>query len=569
VAALEESEDVLEEFHAGSVSAAAAFDLSYRDLPAGQQRLFRSLGLHPGPDIDARAAAAMVGAGLAPARRMLDALYDNHLVEETARGRYAMHDLLRAYARALAAEDPDDDPDGPVGRLLDYYLHAARAAGRHLSPPAAADDRDQTGLVPAFPTRDRALAWMRAERLNLQACVERAAATARYPEAVGIAEAMSGFLYDEGYWDQARAIYQTAAAAGKAAGERPDVAGALSNLGTGQAKALTYRGSVQYVVGDYRAATDTLTQALQLFRGLSDPAGHAEVLLRLAAVQMDTGDYPAAAGTLAEALPLYRDLGDRAGLAATLGHIGVAAYETGDYPAAGSALNEALTLYRELGDGVGRASTLVDLCAVQAAAGDRQAASAGLTEALALSRSLRYRLGEANALNRLGALWYAAGDHPAAADALTEALGIYGEIGDRRGQARALSNLGATARATGDFPAAAASLTQALGLSREIGDRSGQAEALSNLGELHLASGDQAEALSSFTSALAIARELKTPLREARALAGLGRCLAHGADKPGAADHLSQALAIYQRLNAPEAAGVAAELSSLERGKRP
>jgi tetratricopeptide (TPR) repeat protein len=571
VAALEESEDVLEEFHAGSVSAAAAFDLSYRDLPADQQRLFRSLGLHPGPDIDARAAAAMVGAGLAPARRMLDALYDNHLVEETARGRYAMHDLLRAYARALAAEDPDGDRDGPIGRLLDYYLQAARAADRHLSPhaDAAAPDRDQTGLVPAFPTRDRALAWMRTERLNLQACVERAAATARYSEAIGIAEAMSGFLYDEGYWDQARVIYQTAAAAGRAAGERPDVAGALSNLGSGQAKALTYRGSVQYVVGDYRAATDTLTQALQLFRGLSDPVGHAEVLLRLAAVQMDTGDYPAAAATLAEALPLYRDLGDRPGQAATLGHLGVAAYETGDYPAAAEALNEALTRYRELGDGVGQASTLVDLSAVQAAAGDRQGPSGGLTEALALSRSLKYRLGEANALGRLGALRYAAGDYPASADALTGALGIYGEIGDRRGQARALSNLGVVQRATGGFPAAAASLTQALGLCREIGDRSGQAEVLSNLGDLHLASGNQAEALSSFTSALGIARELKTPLREARALAGLGRCLAHGGDKPGAADHLGQALAIYQRLNAPETAEVTAELSSLETGKHP
>ncbi|HYB85578.1 MAG TPA: tetratricopeptide repeat protein [Streptosporangiaceae bacterium] len=571
VAALEESEDVLEEFHAGSVSAAAAFDLSYRDLPADQQRLFRSLGLHPGPDIDARAAAAMAGTGLAPARRMLDALYDNHLVEETARGRYAMHDLLRAYARALAAEDPDGDRDGPVGRLLDYYLHAARAADRHLSAraDAPAPGGDQAGLVPAFPTRDRALAWMRAERLNLQACVERAAATARYSEAIGIAEAMSGFLYDEGYWDQARAIYQTAAVAGKAAGERPDVAGALANLGAGQAKALTYRGSVQYVIGDYRAATDTLTRALRLFRGLSDPAGHAEVLLRLAAVQMDTGDYPAAAATLAEALPLYRDLGDRPGQAATLGHLGVAAYETGDYPAAAGALNEALTRYRELGDGVGQASTLVDLSAVQAAAGNRQEASDSLTEALALSGSLKYRLGEANALSRLGALRYAAGDYPAAADALTEALGIYGEIGDRRGQARALSCLGATARAAGDFPAAAASLTQALGLSREIGDRSGQAEALSNLGELQLASGDQAEALGSFTSALAIARELKTPLREARALAGLGRCLAHGEDKPGAADHLGQALAIYQRLNAPEAAEVTAELSGPGTGKHP
>jgi tetratricopeptide (TPR) repeat protein len=571
VAALEESEDELEEFHAGSVSAAAAFDLSYRDLAADQQRLFRCLGLHPGPDIDARAAAAMVGAGLAPARRLLDALYDNHLVEETARGRYAMHDLLRAYARALAAEDSDGDRDAPIGRLLDYYLHSARAANRHLSPHADAPGPggDRPGAVPDFPTRDRALAWMRAERLNLQACVERAAATARYAEAIGIAEAVSGFLYDEGYWDQARTIYQTAATAGKAAGERPGVAAALSTLGTSLAKALTYRGSVQYVVGDYRAASDSLTQALRLFRGLSDAAGHAEVLLRLAAVQLDTGDYPAAGETLAEAIPLYRDLGDQPGQAATLGHIGAAAFETGDYPAAAGALDEALTRYRELGDGMGQASTLVDMSAVQAATGDQQAASGSLIEALALSRSLRYRPGEANALNRLGALRYAAGDYPAATEALTQALGIYGEIGDTRGQARALSNLGAVQCAEGDYPAAGTSLTQALGLSREAGDRTGQTGALSHLGALHLATADLAEARADFTSAVAIARELKSPLREARALAGLGRCLAQGGDTPGAARHLSQALAIYQRLGVPEAAQVAVELAGLRADEVP
>jgi tetratricopeptide (TPR) repeat protein len=565
VAALEESEDELEEFHAGSVSAAAAFDLSYRDLPADQQRLFRSLGRHPGPDIDARAAAAMVGTGLAPARRTLDALYDNHLVEETARGRYAMHDLLRTYARALAADDPDGDPEGPIGRLLDYYLHAARAAGRHLSPrgDAAAPDGDRTGLVPAFPTRDRALAWMRAERLNLQACVEQAAATGRHAEAIAIAEAMSAFLYDEGYWDQARSIYQTAAAAGKAAGDQPGLTAVLTSLGAGQAMALNYRGSVQYVIGDYRAATDTLSQARQLFRGLGDRAGHAEVLLRLAAVQLDTGDYQAAAATLAEALPIYRELGDGPGQAATLAHLGTVAFETGDYPGAAGTLTEALARYRDLGDGVGQATVLGDMSAVQAAAGDHQAASGGLTEALALSRRLRYRLGEANALNYLGALQYATGDYRAAAGTLGQALGIYGEIGDTRGQARALSTLGAVQTATGDYPAAGTSLTEALGLGREAGDRSGQAGALNHLGGLRLASGDQAEALASFTSALAVARELKTPRHEARALAGIGRCLASDGDTPGAARHLGQALAIYQRLNVPEAAQVTAELAGL------
>jgi tetratricopeptide (TPR) repeat protein len=583
VAAVEESEDELEEFHAGSVSAAAAFDLSYRDLQPDQQRLFRSLGRHPGPDIDARAAAALAGTGLPPARRLLDALYDNHLIEETARGRYAMHDLLRAYARALAAAETSADRDAPVGRLLDYYLHAARAADRHLSPhpaasAAAAEQPGQPGpprIVPDFPTRDRALAWMRSERLNLQACVEYAAAAARYPAAIGIAAAMSTFLYDEGYWDQARSIYQTAAAAGRAAGERPGEPGgpeqaeALADLGASQAKALTYRGSVQYVIGDYRAATDTLSQAVELFRGLSDPAGHAEVLLRLAAVQLDTGDYPAAAKTLAEALPLYRDLGDQLGQATTLGHIGVAAFETGDYPAATEALTEALARYRELGSGMGEATVLGDLGAVRATTGDYPAAADTIGAALALCLRLQNRLGEASALNRLGALRNATGDYPGAGDALAGALDGFAEIGDTRGQARALAELGATACATGDYPAAAARLTQALGLCRETGDRSGQARVLNHLGRLHLAGGDQAEALRGFTGALAIARELMAPLPEAQALAGIGRCLTGTGDLAGAADHLSQALAIFQRLGVPEAADTAADLAGVRTGKLP
>jgi len=51
--------DRLAALKAEDVSVAAAFDLSYQDLTPGQQRLFRRLGLHPGADIDAYAAAAL------------------------------------------------------------------------------------------------------------------------------------------------------------------------------------------------------------------------------------------------------------------------------------------------------------------------------------------------------------------------------------------------------------------------------------------------------------------------------------------------------------------------------
>jgi hypothetical protein len=101
--------------HAENLSVAAAFDLSYQDLTPAQQQLFRRLGLIPGPTFDAYAAAALDSTSLDQILRDLAELYDQHLIIELAPGRYQMHDLLRAHARALAAQlDPGRDRTRPL-----------------------------------------------------------------------------------------------------------------------------------------------------------------------------------------------------------------------------------------------------------------------------------------------------------------------------------------------------------------------------------------------------------------------------------------------------------------------
>ena len=100
---------------AGNLPVAAAFGLSYADLTAGQQRLFRRLGLLPGPYFDAHAAAALDGTSLDEGGRRLDELYDQHLLTEPAPGRYRLHDLLREHARDLAGP--------PDARRVQETLH--------------------------------------------------------------------------------------------------------------------------------------------------------------------------------------------------------------------------------------------------------------------------------------------------------------------------------------------------------------------------------------------------------------------------------------------------------------
>jgi tetratricopeptide (TPR) repeat protein len=567
-------------------SVTASFGLSYGNLSADQQRLFRQLGLHPGTDIDAYAASALGDTHLAAARQLLDQLFDYHLIEEPAKGRYRLHDLIREHARALAAADPPAEQDAATGRLLDYYLHASRSADHLLARNTPARVHVVIGTPPActpeLSTRAKALAWMEAERLNLHAAVSCALLRGRPGHATAIPAAMHSFLRRGGHWDQALALHRTALTTARDINDQLAEADALNDLGDmqyladdypaattslsqaldlyrhlgnrlGAAHALSRMGTVQIMSGDYPAATTSLTQALDLYRDLGNRLGEASTRMYLGEVQRVTGDYPAAAASLTQALDLYHDAGDQAGAADVYICLGAVQDETGNYPAATASLTQALDLYRKLGDRHGEASTLMYLGEAQKETGNYPAATTSLTQALDQYRNVGDRLGEAGALTFLGAVQTETGNCPAAAVSLTQALNLYRALGVRLGQGNAIFYMGALQTKTRDYPAATASLTQALDLYRLLGNRLGEAEALNNLGELWLASLSHDKARAYYEKALAIATDIASPSAEASALEGLGRCFLTAGRPSKAAPPLHRALAIYQRIGSPHA----------------
>ena len=190
--------DRLELMATENLSVAAAFNLSYQDLTSDQQRLFRRLGLHPGTDVDAYAAAALDGTGVGAARRGLEALYNQYLIAELARGRYRMHDLLREHARALAGRvDPGGDRDQATARLLDYYQHAATLAGavlaRQARPAPVPAPGTVPAAVPALAGRDQALGWGRAERASLLACLDHVTGTGQHARIIALTAGLPPF----------------------------------------------------------------------------------------------------------------------------------------------------------------------------------------------------------------------------------------------------------------------------------------------------------------------------------------------------------------------------------------
>ena len=442
-AELASARDRLELMATENLSVAAAFNLSYEDLTGDQQRLFRRLGLHPGADIDGYAAAALDDADLPAARRGLEALYDQYLLAEPAAGRYRLHDLIREHARALAGRlDPDRDRDGATARLLDYYQHTAAGAdaliARQARPGPVPADGAVPVAVPALADSEQALAWARAERSSLLACLDHATDTGEHARVIALTAGLAGLLRSDGPWAEAIARHTAAIQAARHLGDR-----------LGQAAALNDLGDIRRQKGDYPVAAEVLEQALGIYRDIGDRQGQANALNDLGAVRGLTGDYPVAAEVLEQALGIYRDIGDRQGQAGALNYLGCTRWLASDFPAAAQDLEQALGIYRDIGDWQGQANALSDLGAVRRMTGDYPAAAQALEQALGIYCDLGDRLGQANALNSLGVMQRLTGDYPAAAQALERALGIYRDLGNRLGQASALSHLGVARQGDG------------------------------------------------------------------------------------------------------------------------
>jgi hypothetical protein len=124
----------------GHADVRAVFSWSYHALSAPGARMFRLLGLHPGPDISVQATASLAALDDGQARLALEELTGVSLLAEHVPGRYVLHDLLRAYAAELArAHDREDVRRTAIHRVLDHYLLTAHAAARlfhgHALPP--------------------------------------------------------------------------------------------------------------------------------------------------------------------------------------------------------------------------------------------------------------------------------------------------------------------------------------------------------------------------------------------------------------------------------------------------
>ncbi|MFV2021215.1 ATP-binding protein [Micromonospora sp. LOL_023] len=400
------------------------FSWSYRTLDAAAARLFRLLGLHPGPEASVAAAASLAGLPVPAVRPLLATLVEANLLTERGPGRYDQHDLLRAYGAELGGTvDAVDERDAAGRRLLDHYLHTARAADLGIDPyrlatPTPLPKPDPAVTVPDQSGHATALAWLRTERPVLLAVLRLAADGGHDWYAWQLAATLVTFLDRQGHWHDLAASQATALAAAQRDGSLVGQVQARRGL----AIAYTWLGRTDDAAAEYRCGLD-------LNRELGDREGQADAYLGLCWVLARAGDLDGALGRAQSALALYRAVGSPAGQAKALNNSGWLQARRGEFDEALACCAQALDLHERHGDRHGAALSWDNLGYIRHRLGEHRTAAGCYQRALALHRRLGDRYDEADVLVNLGETQQAAGDRAAALAAWSEALGIYEDLG--------------------------------------------------------------------------------------------------------------------------------------------
>ncbi|RYJ28337.1 SARP-family transcriptional regulator [Streptomyces sp. L-9-10] len=484
------------------------FAWSYRALPDSAARLFRLLGLHPGPEFGLHAAAALAGLTAPRARQLLDSLVGAHLLEQTAPDRYQFHDLLRAYATDQAQhEEPPEGRTAALRRILDWYLHTADAAQSWISPaelhlelsPPAAEVRPLS-----FADFDAAVDWAEREHTNLLQAVRVAAHTG----------------------DDRLAWHLSAVLANAYSPSAP--------------------------VADWPTVGRI---GLAAARRLGDRRGEAQLLTELGMSHTRNNRLGESHENHSAALRIWRELGDRAGEAHSLNLIGLVHLHRRELTRAADLFEQAITAFREQDAAHWEATVLSNLAGAHYRAGRLPEAFTAARRALASHRALNNPRGEGNILRLLSHLELEQGEAEKALGTARDAVDIALTLRDHRLEGYWLLALGDAQRANGRPADALTSYQRSATLHRRLGNQSREALAWNSTAEVYRRLGRDEEAAHFHRRAVAVHRELGDTWDEAMALDGLAEALF--ADDPEAAlGHWTEALALLAGHDDPRAVAV-------------
>ncbi|CCH32452.1 BTAD domain-containing putative transcriptional regulator [Actinosynnema sp. NPDC047251] len=516
-----------------TAAVAAAVDLSYALQEPLAQRLFRLIGMVPGPDVTAPAVAALADIGHTEAEQGLRALVAANLVEQPAHGRYALHDLHRLYAADRAVADADD----ALRRLFTWYAIAVDSAADSLDAgrPRLPGSADWVGHEPVhFESATAALDWLTAEALDITAIARLAAVRGHRGLAWHLADALKGYFL-RGNTAQWSTVIDCALPAAEADGH-PHAMSAMHNSA----------GLLALVQGEHRAAVEHFESALAGATAARWSRGEITALSNLGLLHYYAGPLPRAFDLLSRADEIAAaDTTGDLNADTVLVNLGATALKLGHPADAIGHLTRALAVQNAPGRERGRAEALLCLAETYLHLGDLAKVDdlVGLVAANLRRNPAHHEAAWCLELRaRLAAL---RGDHQGALDLLDEAADA--GKGHHVVATDIENTLAAVHCLRSRYDDAAAWHSQALTSADNSRYLQGRLDALLGLATVHHHRDDLVPAVRDATDALSLARETGHRHHEAQAHAVLGATHLRLGDHRVGADHAARAHSIHVR----------------------
>ncbi|USX54573.1 BTAD domain-containing putative transcriptional regulator [Lentzea sp. HUAS12] len=444
--------------HEEAQSLDAVFSWSYQALAPDTARVFRAVGLHPGPRLHGDSAAALAGITPTWANRCLRLLARVHLLDHDIADRYRFHDLLHQYAAERAHEiDAPGERRQAVERLLTWYTETAMEVFTVLSP--------QSPRVPPLPAScvvvdrmifssdEAALEWCAIERENIVAVTRLAADSGFHEYAWRLPAALHEVSERSGYHDDMLACHEIALESAKATGDGEAEMGTRNNLG------LLYL-NVHRIDDAYRQFAVNLAMA----RRTCFEWCEAVSLNNIGIIHFERGDDRTALRYYRESLPIHRRLGLHEGEAYQFHRIGMALHRLGEFAEARASYVEALRIRLEIGHVRGQGATLTALAALHQELGEPEIGLEYCLQGLRAHRTTGDRVETCKAQCTRAAIEYDLGMLDEAREHAGQAAALAEELHELHTAVKSLHLTGHLLTALGDPEAAVAAWMRALDL---------------------------------------------------------------------------------------------------------
>ncbi|QKW10921.1 AAA family ATPase [Streptomyces sp. NA04227] len=334
----------LDALHAEGVPAVRnALNASYAALGWETALLYRRLGVLPTQSFGVGLAAAACDMPYGVAEQRLDELVEASLLDETGPDTYRFHDLVRAHAAETArGSEPEEVHTTAVRRAADWYLAAASAAQRVLTPEQAVLPRTyryEPAAPPSFTGRADAMSWLDVHRLNLMACVRDSATRSWHATAWQLVDAIWPLvlhLRNYSLWIEAHEI-------GLAAARADGLPAAVRQMLASGAIGLSAAGRTE-------DATVWYGEMLTAARAAGDVRDAGQALLGLGACCHERGERTAAEAHLRGAMADWRACGYERGVGLVQTLQGEIALASGEPEAAVELLGRAAACLESVAD---------------------------------------------------------------------------------------------------------------------------------------------------------------------------------------------------------------------------